>query len=397
MEVKEAPAPFFTAIVFFAPLPAGAGLYKWGGEPPMIIDPQEPLFKEPPLTRAEIWRRLGLDHELDDRYTVCAFGGSRSGKLSAAQALEHAASRIFKGDARQAFRTAAEALSNRTYTVTVNGQTRVLSAFEYRAFELGRRMEQEGWRQVYGAGDGGVMGAPAQGALSVNPQAEVFGFTLHRFVRPAGEGKVSNEGVNPSIRGNVLTETLAERKFAMFAVSDAFVVLPGGYGTLDESMESITLEQIGVHRKPTFFFNMFGFFDRLNDYIHKGVLRNGFAGEQHAGLMRIHQDVDAMMLALHKAHVERRVANLSDFVRSTGEEPDAVEIRAALATYFGTDDAVALSRRITQFIAQYRKVTVLAGTVLNGDTPAVPKPDVPDRAASPTGKGPCHYAASRHA
>lgn len=108
------------------------------------------------------------------------------------------------------------------------------------AIELGRGLASRGWRLVYGGGDVGLMGTVADATLSSG--GEVLGIIPRRLLeREVGKREVDQF---------VVTETMAERKERMIAASDAFVVLPGGLGTLDELLEVMTLRQLGFIDKP---------------------------------------------------------------------------------------------------------------------------------------------------
>ena len=108
------------------------------------------------------------------------------------------------------------------------------------AEELGRGIADAGWRLIYGAGDLGLMGATARSCLHAG--GEVVGVIPDhlRFI----------EGEAMGLTALVRTETMHERKKVMFSSADAFIVLPGGPGTLDETIETLTWRQLGLHEKP---------------------------------------------------------------------------------------------------------------------------------------------------
>lgn len=105
---------------------------------------------------------------------------------------------------------------------------------------LGAGIAAAGWRLVYGAGDLGLMGATARAAMAAG--GEVLG------VIPDHLRAIEKETMG--LTAIVRTETMHERKKVMFATSDAFIVLPGGAGTLDETIETLTWRQLGLHKKP---------------------------------------------------------------------------------------------------------------------------------------------------
>jgi uncharacterized protein (TIGR00730 family) len=94
------------------------------------------------------------------------------------------------------------------------------------------------------------------------------------------------EGIAYDADELIVTETMRERKGIMYRRADAFVVLPGGYGTLEEFMEVLTLKQLGYHDRPIAILNVDGFFDTLLDFFAE--LREGrFAREVITDLVHV--------------------------------------------------------------------------------------------------------------
>jgi len=127
-------------------------------------------------------------------------------------------------------------------------------AFLDDARELGRELGRRRLGLVYGGATIGLMGAVADAALAAG--VEVIG------VIP--DSLADREQEHRGLQRNVRVQTLAERKALMFAESQAFLAMPGGFGTLDELFEALTLAQIGEHQpKPCVLLNTRGFFDHL--------------------------------------------------------------------------------------------------------------------------------------
>ncbi len=119
---------------------------------------------------------------------------------------------------------------------------------------MGRLLAERGHALVYGGGNVGLMGVMAR--------------TLHErggyVVGVIPEKLKAKEGVAYDVADElVVTETMRERKKIMYTRADAFAVLPGGYGTLEEFMEVLTLKQLGYHGRPIALVNTDGFFDPL--------------------------------------------------------------------------------------------------------------------------------------
>lgn len=158
------------------------------------------------------------------------------------------------------------------------------------ATELGHELVARGWGLVYGGGKTGLMG------------------TVARAVKAKG-GKVV--GVIPEFmkaRELAFTEadelltvvTLRERKLMMEARADAFVTLPGGFGTLEEIMEILTLRQLDVVKKPCVFLNQDGFYDDLFRLFER-MLADKFFKPSNLELFRVAKTVPEIFAQIEAA------------------------------------------------------------------------------------------------
>lgn len=132
---------------------------------------------------------------------------------------------------------------------------------------LGRAIAARGLGLVFGGGAVGLMGIVSRAALAAG--APVTGIIPHGLVmREAGNGDL------PDLR---VVGSMHERKALMAEMSDGFVVLPGGYGTLEEAVEALTWLQLGIHRKGVVFVDTLGFWSRqmamLDHMVAEGFLR----------------------------------------------------------------------------------------------------------------------------
>jgi uncharacterized protein (TIGR00730 family) len=134
------------------------------------------------------------------------------------------------------------------------------------AERFGNDLAKNTIRLVYGGGDCGLMGKVANGALNGN--GEVIGV----FPRSLSRIEVEHRGLSKMY----LVDSMHERKQIMYDNSDAFVVLPGGFGTLDEMFEVITWRQIGIHSKPVIVLNHNGYWDKLKGLMEH-MVEVGFA------------------------------------------------------------------------------------------------------------------------
>ncbi|WP_199590165.1 TIGR00730 family Rossman fold protein [Bremerella cremea] len=121
------------------------------------------------------------------------------------------------------------------------------------ASELGRLLAQRKIRLVYGGGKVGMMGAVADAVLAAG--GEVVGVIPGALV----ERELAHHGVNELI----VVDSMHQRKAKMAELSDGFLALPGGFGTLEELFEVVTWAQLGFHHKPCGLLNVAGFFDAL--------------------------------------------------------------------------------------------------------------------------------------
>lgn len=157
------------------------------------------------------------------------------------------------------------------------------------AVDTGRELARHGWTLVYGGGRVGLMGAVADGALSAG--GEVVGV----IPKPLMDRELAHRGL---ARLEVVSD-MAVRKTRMIDLSDVFVALPGGLGTLDELFEVLTLRQIGEHTKPTVLLNLHGYWDGLLAAC-RGLVDAGFVHSADLDAMDVAHDIDALMAALQR-------------------------------------------------------------------------------------------------
>lgn len=181
-------------------------------------------------------------------YSVCVFCGSRFG-------------------ANPAYRAAAEA--------------------------TGRGIGERGWRLVYGGGEVGLMGVVARATLAAG--GTVMGVIPRRLM----EREVGKHDLTEL----VVTETMDARKRRMFTESDAYVTLPGGFGTLDELLEVVTLKQLGYLASPLLLVDVDGAWGKLTAALQH-IVADGFAEPAGLDLWTTVADAAAALAVLDE--VERR-------------------------------------------------------------------------------------------
>jgi uncharacterized protein (TIGR00730 family) len=155
------------------------------------------------------------------------------------------------------------------------------------AHDFGALLAREGIALVYGGGSVGLMGAVADGVLRA-------GGEVHGVITEALRVK---ELAHLELTSLVVVDTMHERKAAMADCADAFVALPGGFGTFDELFEVITWTQLGIHEKPCGMLNHEGFFDDLVAFIDKTTAA-GFIKPVHRDTVVVESDGAGMLQKL---------------------------------------------------------------------------------------------------
>lgn len=155
---------------------------------------------------------------------------------------------------------------------------------------VGRSFAARGIGLVYGGGRLGLMGAVADAALEAG--GEVIGIIPQALV----DAEVAHRGLTELH----VCRTMHERKQAFTDLSDGFVTLPGGTGTMDELWEALSWAQLGYHAKPVGVLNVAGFYDGLIAFAAKmGAV--GFIRPQHQGLMIVDTTLDGLLAKMAHA------------------------------------------------------------------------------------------------
>jgi uncharacterized protein (TIGR00730 family) len=157
---------------------------------------------------------------------------------------------------------------------------------EYRAaaVAVGRQLVERGWGLVYGGGSVGLMGVVADAVLEAG--GEVIG------VIP--EALATKELLHAGVQPMHVTPGMHARKQLMADHSDAFVALPGGFGTFEELFEIVTWSQLGLHAKPVGLLNTAGFYVPLVNLIEHAIAE-GFIKPAHRDLLVVSDDPAALL------------------------------------------------------------------------------------------------------
>ena len=156
--------------------------------------------------------------------------------------------------------------------------------FAVAARTLGKLFVERGIELVFGGGSIGLMGVIADEVLAGG--GHVTGVITRRlWEREVGHEKLSE---------NRIVDSMHERKQTMVDLSDAFVILPGGYGSLDELFEIVTWKQLHIHARPVVLLNVAGYYDGLVTFL-KNASQNGFIdAEQLELITMVNSPEDAM-------------------------------------------------------------------------------------------------------
>ncbi|MBN9671182.1 TIGR00730 family Rossman fold protein [Roseibium aggregatum] len=159
-----------------------------------------------------------------------------------------------------------------------------LEAYADAAVATGRAIADRGYRLVYGGAKVGLMGTVADAALAAG--GEVVGV----LPRALQEKEIGHEGLNELH----LVGSMHERKALMAELSDGFIAMPGGVGTLEEIFEVWTWGQLGYHVKPCGFLNIEGYYDHLIAFLDHQT-REGFTKKAMRDMVRIAESPENLL------------------------------------------------------------------------------------------------------
>jgi uncharacterized protein (TIGR00730 family) len=155
---------------------------------------------------------------------------------------------------------------------------------QHAAQALGKGLAEQNIRLIYGGGRVGLMGIVADAVLDAG--GEVIGI-IPEFL---SKREVAHEGLTE----HHVTDTMHSRKTKMFALADVFITMPGGLGTLDETVEIVTWRQLGLHDKPILICN-FGGWARGLLAAFDAAINDGFADPSAADLYEVLPTVDSVL------------------------------------------------------------------------------------------------------
>ncbi|MBT8364826.1 MAG: TIGR00730 family Rossman fold protein [Deltaproteobacteria bacterium] len=161
------------------------------------------------------------------------------------------------------------------------------SSYTSVAVECGKLLAERKLTLVYGGGNIGLMGEIAHSVI--NHGGKAIG-VIPQFL-------VEKELVYKDLTEIRVVDTMHERKAMMAELADAFIAMPGGFGTLEETVEVLTWAQLGLHRKPIGLMNIDGYYDYLNNFFDH-MVTEGFLMREYKDMLLIREDPAAMLVSL---------------------------------------------------------------------------------------------------
>ncbi|WP_298247859.1 TIGR00730 family Rossman fold protein [uncultured Christiangramia sp.] len=153
---------------------------------------------------------------------------------------------------------------------------------------VGEELAKRNIRLIYGGSKLGLMGQVADGVM------ENGGFAtgvIPEFLK-------TKEVVHTGLNRLITTKDMHERKLTMNELSDAFITLPGGFGTLEELFEIVTWAQLGLHRKPIGLLNINGFYDDLLSMLKK-MTAKGLLKEENLEILLVADNMEELLKLMH--------------------------------------------------------------------------------------------------
>ena len=169
--------------------------------------------------------------------------------------------------------------------------------FKKMAETIGATLAQNQIGVIYGGAKIGIMGAVADG--SITHGGEVIGILPHFLsVKEIAHNQLSQL---------IVVDTMHERKVKMYEMADGFIILPGGFGTMDELFETLTWAQLGLHNKPIGILNFKNYYDHLIAFV-RVMAAQGILKEIYLPMILVDDNIEGLLDQMHNynaPHVEK--------------------------------------------------------------------------------------------
>lgn len=153
--------------------------------------------------------------------------------------------------------------------------------YETKALELVNFLSKKNVSLVYGGSKAGIMGVISNEAIKLN--MNITGVITYDLA--------IKERENKKLKKIIKVDTIRERKAKMEELANAFITFPGGFGTLEEISEILTSIQLGHSKKPCAFYNLFGYYDKLLEFLQNSV-KEGFLDKRHLDAIIVSDDIN---------------------------------------------------------------------------------------------------------
>lgn len=168
--------------------------------------------------------------------------------------------------------------------VFCGSQVGINGLYRQAATDLGQLLVRHGYGLVYGGGHVGLMGVIADAVLASGGEA----------IGVIPDSLVARELAHTGLTELQVVPSMHARKARMAELADAFIALPGGYGTFEELFEVITWAQLGIHRKPIGLLNVAGYFNALKALVDQAIAE-GFIRAEHWHLLTMADDASTLL------------------------------------------------------------------------------------------------------
>ncbi|KAI5854722.1 hypothetical protein BZA05DRAFT_392342 [Tricharina praecox] len=166
--------------------------------------------------------------------------------------------------------------------------------YQQAAYDLAALFHKNSWNLVYGGGTVGLMGAVSRTLVSLSGPTSVHGIIPRPLIKFEQGGVIAPASEYGT---TTVVEDMHARKAMMGRLSKAFVVMPGGFGTMEEFFEVVTWNQLGIHDCPVVVLNIGGFYDGLLGWVTKAI-EEGFIKENLRGIIVEAKTVDEVEEAI---------------------------------------------------------------------------------------------------
>lgn len=183
--------------------------------------------------------------------------------------------------------------------VYCSASDRVSDVYKQAAVQLGTELAARKFKMIYGGGNTGLMGLASNAAIKAG--GYVVGYSPHHLAK--------RETPNHNISELYIVDSMHIRKQKMSQDADAFFVLPGGFGTLDEMFEIITWHQLELHDKPLIILNINGFWTDIKAHAERSI-REHFVKEEHRSIFTFVDSIEEAFRALEEAPPEQLKSKL---------------------------------------------------------------------------------------